>query len=310
MRIIGIIPVYNESDNIGFVLDHLLSQGIEPVVLDNGSTDGSDRICLRYKNRGLLWLEKLKTDNFDFNLILNTLYQTALTFQPDWVLLNAADEFLESPFPNVTLKAAIEQEDAIGCNLIQFNNFEFFPTEKDQDATDPDVRKRLKYYTWNDDLQFRCWKVFPGVQVSGTAGHYPLFPENLKTRIADTKYVLRHYRIRSYEHGLRKIFSERIPRYIPEEKKQGKHIHYDNFKPEPRYFIINSRNLTEYKDDNRWKVRKTFDWTWGVQGKTWAKPPKTRLEVRIASRFPQAVRIWKRIFLRNKRLAASELEAT
>jgi hypothetical protein len=206
------------------------------------------------------------------------------------------------------LKESIESEDMKGYNLIQFNNFEFFPTEKDLSKSEPDVRERLKHYTWNDDIQFRCWKTYPDIKVSTTAGHYPTFPANIKCKIAKTKYVLRHYRIRSYRQGLRKVFTDRLPRYPPEERKLGRHVHYDNFKPDPSYFIIHSGNLKEYMDDGGWIVKKTFDWTWGVQGKPWANPPKSSMTVRVANHFPVTRRIWKVIFLRKKRLSAFQLE--
>jgi len=45
MKVVGMIPVFNEKDMISEVFDHLLSEGIELVVLDNGSTDGSYEIC-------------------------------------------------------------------------------------------------------------------------------------------------------------------------------------------------------------------------------------------------------------------------
>jgi hypothetical protein len=199
------------------------------------------------------------------------------------------------------LKEAIASEDLHGYNLIQFNNFEFFPTEKDPE-TELDVRRRLKYYTWNDDLQFRCWKLCPGVTVTGTAGHYPVFPKDVRCRIPHAKYVLRHYRIRSYSQGLRKVFEDRLPRYPPAEKQRGRHIHYDNFRPDRSYFVIHSDNLIKYNDDDRWVTKKTFDWTWGVEGKAWAHPPKSSLTVRVGNSFPFAVRMWKAMFLKKKRL--------
>lgn len=302
------IPVYNEADNIGYVIEHLISQGIELVILDNGSTDDSYDICSGYLNKGVLSLEVVRTERYEFDLLVERLYDAALSFNADWVLLNAADEFLESPHPDLTLKEAIEIDDSRGYNLIQFNNFEFFPTEKDLRKKEPDVQRRIKHYTWNDDLQFRCWKIYPGMKVSGTAGHYPIFPASVKCKIAKTKYVLRHYRIRSYRHGLRKIFTDRLPRYPPEAKKLGRHVHYDNFKPDPSYFIIHSDNLNEYLDDGKWQVKKTFDWTWGVEGKPWANPPKSQITMRIATRLPAIARLWKRIFFRKKRLSASQLE--
>ena len=49
------IPVYNGGDIIQEVIEHLLSQGLEIVILDNGSTDesrmdscgrGTGKICI------------------------------------------------------------------------------------------------------------------------------------------------------------------------------------------------------------------------------------------------------------------------
>lgn len=296
------IPVYNEVDIIESVIEHLVSQGIELIILDNGSTDGSFEACSKFTGKGVYFVERFATDHFEFNLMIRKLYDMALRHSPDWVLLNAADEFIESPYPERSLKDAIKSEDKKGYNLIQLNNFEFWPTERDHNSHETDVRKRLKYYTFNDDLQFRAWKVFPGITVTGTSGHYPVFPGNVKVRIPRTKYIMRHYRIRSYEHGLKKVFSERLPRYLPEEREKGRHVHYDNFRREQKFFIIHSGNLNRYNDDGRWIAKKTFDWTWGLKGKPWANPPTTRLTVRLASKVPMAAEVWKKLFLKRKPL--------
>src|SRR5208337_5370884 len=121
-----------------------------------------------------------------------------------------------------------------------------------------DVRKRMKYYTWNDDGYFHCWRVCEGITVVDGGGHYPVFPEHVKVRVCPTKYVLRHYRIRSYLHGLKKIFEERLPRYPDEERRKGWHVHYDRFGRDERFFVIDSRNLNKYDDDGKWIVKKTF----------------------------------------------------
>ncbi|HUK29335.1 MAG TPA: glycosyltransferase family 2 protein [Candidatus Acidoferrales bacterium] len=307
LRIIGMIPVYNEEDVIGNLVEYLLSQGIELVILDNGSSDKSHEICSKFLNKGLLSLERMRTEKFQFNLLVQSLYDRACSFGAEWVLLNAADEFLESPYRDLTLKEAIENDAKSGYNMIQFNNFEFLPTDRDLDVAEHDIRKRLKYYTWNDNLQFRSWKIYPGIEVTGTAGHYPVFPSSVKPKIPKTKYILRHYRIRSYDHGIRKVFEDRLPRYPAEERNAGRHIHYDNFKRDPSYFIVNSANLIQYRNDGRWVTKKVFDWTWGIQGRPWAHPPKTSLLVQLANRFPLAVRIWKALFLRKKSLEKTVL---
>ncbi len=300
------IPVYNEADIIENVIEHLLSQGIQLVILDNGSTDGSFESCSKFLGKGISSLEQLVTHRLEFDLLVSKLYETALQQKPDWVLLSAADEFLESPYRELSLGDAIESEDRKGYNMIRFNNFEFWPTEKDENSHESDVRKRLKYYTFNDDTQFRVWKIYPGITITGTAGHYPVFPGNVRIRIPGTKYILRHYRIRSYQHGLKKVFSERLPRYPPEEREKGRHVHYDAFTREKKFFIIYSGNLNRYNDDGKWVAKKTFDWTWGLKAKSWAKPPATRLAVRLANKVPVAAELWKTLFLKRKPLPTQD----
>jgi len=297
------IPVFNESDIIENVVRHLISQGIRLAILDNGSTDGTYEVCSRFLGHGVISLERLVTEHFNFDLLEQELYRQVLDQNADWALLSGADEFLESPYPDLTLKEAIEFENQKGYNLIQFNNFEFWPTEQDYASHEPDVKKRMRHYTWNDDMQFRCWRIIPDIRVTGTTGHYPQFPEGQEVRIPRTKYILRHYRIRSYEQGIRKVFSERLPRYSDEERNKGLHVQYDKFERDPKFFIANSKNLTLYHEDGKWSLRKTFDWTWGLQAKQWAHPPNAQPLIRIASKLPPfCTQVWKSIFLRNKPL--------
>ena len=303
------IPVYNESDIIESVVRHLISQGVDLVILDNGSTDGTYEICSRFLGHGVISIEKLITEHFNFDLLEQQLYQQVLNRDADWALLSGADEFLESPYPHVTLEKAIESDDQKGYNLIQFNNFEFWPTEQDYASHESDARKRIRYYTWNDDMQFRCWKIIPNIRVTGTTGHYPQFPEGHKVRIPHTKYILRHYRIRSYEQGVRKIFIDRLPRYPEEDRKKGLHVQYDKFERDPKFFIINSKNLTLYQENTKWNLKKTFDWTWGLQAKHWAHPPSSQRLIRLASKLPPiCTQIWKSILLRNKPLPLSVIQ--
>ena len=306
MRIVGMIPVYNESDIVGHVIEHLISQGLELIILDNGSTDRSYEIVSKYLEKGVLSIERRVTERFEWGLILENLYEMALKHRPDWTLISSADEFHESPYPNLNLKEAIELEEERGYNLVQFNNFEFWPTEKDV-ASEPDARRRMKYYTWNDDCQFHCWKVSEGINVRDGGGHYPIFPRNVRVRVSPTKYVLRHYRIRSHQHGVRKIFEERLPRYSEEEREIGWHVHYDKFGRDEKFFVIDSRNLNRYDDNHEWSLKKTFDWTWGLQAKAWAKPPiPPNISTRIANRFPIITKTWKMLFLRKHHRSTRE----
>jgi glycosyltransferase involved in cell wall biosynthesis len=258
------MAVYNESDIVEQVIDHLVSQGIQLVIIDNGSTDGSYEICSEHVGKGVLVLKRLVTERFESKRILKELGEMALSQNPSWQLLSDADAFLESPYSGLTLHDAVELEAEKGHNLIQFHNFEFWPTEKDHMSLEKDVRKRIKYYSWHDDDQFRCWKTYPGVIFHESFGHYPMFPAGVRAKVSPNKFIWRHYKIRSYEHGLRKVFNERLLRYNTDERNEGGHVHYNNLKPDKNYFIIDSTKLTKYQEDGNWNLTKTFDGSFGA----------------------------------------------
>jgi len=273
LKIVGMIPVFNEVDIVRQVLGHLIEQGIELVIIDNGSTDGSYEVCSEFEGVGVAKLKRISTERFEIAFLLKSLHDMALELEPDWILLCSADEFPESPYRGMTLKEAVELEAERGYNLIPFNNFEFYPTEEDEGSTEPDVRKRLRYYTWHDDYQFRCWKNYPEMTVNEYGGHRPKFPPRVEVKVSPNKFVLRHYKIRSFEHGMRKVFDERLPRYPPVARRMGWHTHYDNLKRDKSYFVVDSKKLTKYNEDGNWNLTKTFDTTFG----TWNPPSAAQI---------------------------------
>jgi len=283
---VGMIPVFNEADIIAEVIDKLLSQEIELVVLDNGSTDGSYEICKKYAEKGLIELQQIITSKFDWTLILRTLYDMALKKNPDWVLRCEQDEFLESGIKNLNLREAITKEDENGFNLIQFDVFEFFMTDNDNNSS-KSVRKRHPYYSWQHDDAYRAWKYFPGIGVEDAYGHYPIFPQNLNYRISPKKFVLRHYRFRDIIQA-RSNNSSRIQR-LSGTALEGidgcRHWKVIAENGGPR--TINHSLLYKYNEDFQWEyerifqpytfARKTRDQIFDQNGKL-INPPITRLE--------------------------------
>jgi len=160
MKIIGMLPVFNDEDVIQEVIEYLLSQEIELVVLDNGSTDKTYEICKQFLSKGILQLKQFKTISYQWDTILRMLYDMAQTYTPDWVIRSDSDEFLESGIKNKTLKQAIEDADKDGYNLIQFDRFDFFMTDDDNEDA-KSVREKLKYYSssleiYSRDKNWRC----------------------------------------------------------------------------------------------------------------------------------------------------------
>jgi len=88
------MTVHNEADIVGQVIEHLISQGIELVVLDNGSTDGSYEIIQHHIGKGILSVNRMETKYFETESIFGTLHAMVTQYSPDWMLLTASDEFL------------------------------------------------------------------------------------------------------------------------------------------------------------------------------------------------------------------------
>lgn len=257
--VLGIMAVYNEVDIVEQVVRHMRAQYIPLVVIDNGSTDGSFDLLKRCLSDGIVQLSRIETDFFELEFLLRALYTFASVYEPEWILVLDADAFFESPSLRFNLKEAISREGSKGHNLIQFNNFEFWPTEKDQTSTEPDVRKKLRYYSWNDNWQFRCFKNYPGTSINETGGHLPIFPLHVRVNLSPEKFVLRHYPIRSYKQGLKKVFEDRLPRYSKDRKRKWVLPKYFKFGREERFFVIESSKLTRYNDDGKWCLERKFD---------------------------------------------------
>ncbi len=253
MKIVGMLPVFNDEDIIQEVIEHLLSQGINLVVLDNGSTDKTYEICKKFVGKGVLQLNQYKSDHYDWSTILRMLYDMALRESPDWVLRSDSDEFLESGMKNITLKQAIEKVESKGYNLIQFDTFDFFMTDDDNNNA-KSVRKRLRYYSWTADFDYRAWKVVPGIRVEDAGGHYPIFPQEVKYRIYPKKFVERHYKFRSQSQW-EKNLKDRLPRIKDTaESKIGWHDHYKKIMKYDNALIVDSKNLTRYNEDGKWNL--------------------------------------------------------
>jgi len=251
------IPVYNGANIIEEVIQHALSQGLELVVLDNGSTDSSYEICKKVQENGQIILRQFKTETFNFPLVLRILYDMALTKNPDWLVRIDQDEFLETGIENLTLKEGIKQEDKNGNNIVQFDVFEFFMTNEDNISV-KSTKEKFPYYSWQHDYAYRAWKNIPGTRVEDGGGHYPVFPVEQNYKLSPKKYVLRHYRFRDKEQAI-KNNEERIDRVknLP-ERKIGWYEHFEKISKTNFFEHVNHKLLNRYKNDNNWNYEPKF----------------------------------------------------
>jgi len=254
MKIVGMISAFNEEDIIEECINHHLSQGIDLVVLDTGSTDSTFEICKKFSDNQKIKLFQIKSTKWDLPLNLSMTYHLALRESPDWIFHIDADEFFESGQDSIDLKSAIEKVDREGFNLIQFDRFDFFMTENDNKNLES-VLKKFLYYSYGGDSFYRAWKFFPGVRNDFQDGAFPIFPEVHKYKIFPTKLVCRHYQFRTKEQGMKKI-QERLSKLknMP-DMELGINFHYQKRIDSNFQFLVNHNSLLKYNEDNTWNTK-------------------------------------------------------
>ena len=80
------------------------------------------------------------------------------------------------------------------------------------------------------------------MDLASTGGHDVQFPGRM---VFPQRFILRHYPIRSQSHGDRKVFEQRLSRFLPEELKRGWHLQYAEMS-EGTSFIRDPSTLTLY----------------------------------------------------------------
>lgn len=224
------MAAYNEADIVREAVSKLIEQGIDVYLIDNASTDGTADRVADFLGNGLIGIEIAQhfengREIFDLTAQLKLKERVARRLGYDWYLQVDADEIRYAPWPACSLLEGINRVDAAGYNLIDFKLFNFRPT---QDAVvGSDVESSLTRYSESESFnqrQVKAWKACPEVDIATLGGHQIIVPN---ARIFPTRFVLKHYPVRSLEHGRRKIIAERKARFSQAERQRGWHLQYD-----------------------------------------------------------------------------------
>jgi hypothetical protein len=99
-------------------------------------------------------------------------------------------------------------------------------------------------------VQYKAWlQGHDKVDLANSGGHVAQFEGAVDFPY---RWLLRHYPIRSAEHGRRKILRERKPRWSPYERTVlGWHDHYDRFE-ETSTFLWNREAFHKVDDATFW----------------------------------------------------------
>ena len=246
------MPAYNEADVLRHSLLALIEDGIDVHVIDNCSTDETGEIARSLLGRGVVAVERYPDDSggderardqYAWQAILTRIGEIGAAARDyDWIVFTNPDEFRESPWPDRSFREGLALVHELGFTAVNFDLFNFRPIDDDF-VPGADVRDHLHYWERGDDFdieQIKAWRNLGPAEVAASGGHSIAFPGR---RVFPIPFILRHYPIRSETHGRRKVFAERLARFLPEERAMGWHVQYDEFQRGEAEFVRRPEEL-------------------------------------------------------------------
>jgi hypothetical protein len=232
-RVVALVTSYNEEDVIESFLEHTIGQGVEVLLLDNWSTDSTVERAARFIGKGLINITKFPEDGppttFEWHSMLAWKEERARRIEADWFIHLDPDEIRESPWPDVTIREALHRVQQEGFNAVNHTCVIFHPVGE-QYRPDRRLQEQFSHFEFGTRpghlVQIKAWKRQDElVDLAESGGHEVRFP---RRRVYPFRFLLRHYPIRSQEHGQRKVFRERLPRFASVERQRGWNMQYDN----------------------------------------------------------------------------------
>lgn len=250
----ALLAVRNEQLYLARCLEHLLQNGIEVHVIDNGSTDATGSIARRFARHGPVSIEQMPYRGmYEWEALLRRKEQLAAELDADWFIHHDADEIRQAPPPFSTLAEGIAHVDATGHNAINFAEMVFTPTDASESFEGCDyvaAMRRYYYFLPRPLHRVNAWKKTPGpVDLSSGGGHAVQFPTRA---VHPEPFLLRHYVFLSLRH-LHAKYGMR--RYDPREVARGWHgkrAAFDpgavRFPPRERFKVLGEDGLFDFSD--------------------------------------------------------------
>tara|TARA_B100000674_G_scaffold499234_1_gene543038 strand:- start:10895 stop:12367 length:1473 start_codon:yes stop_codon:yes gene_type:complete len=215
LRCAAIVACRNERKNLERLLPRWVGEGLDVILLDHSSNDGTIAWANQQLGQGLQRIETLPwTGHFDLQEQLLAKQAIAKQLDHDWLLHLDADEWPRSSRPGERLIDAIHRVDRQGHNAINFEEFVFLPTNNTSEA------EHYYFFAPKPNRLMRGWR--RDVQLSNTSdGGHQLRPDAThQLKLAEENFELRHYIVRSQAHA-RKKYLNRI--FSPADLKRGWH---------------------------------------------------------------------------------------
>ena len=232
-RACALMAVYNEADVVREAVVKLIDHGVDVHLIDNASTDGTAACVADLVGRGVIDIETVRFEEdgrevYDWTALLKLKEARSRTLGYDWYLHVDADEIRLPPWPGVSLREGLDRVAADGYQLVNFKLFNFRLTADLPAGADADFESAMPMYSASERFnqrQVKAWRADPQVDLASLGGHHVRVPGG---RVFPTRFIHKHYPVRSFEHGRRKILNERKARFSKAEKARGWHVQYDH----------------------------------------------------------------------------------
>ena len=234
MRIVVLMTVRNEEMYLDRCIRHLVSQGVEVCLIDNGSTDRTREIASAWLGKGVMRVEDIPFNGqFELENILRNEERLAAEIDADWFMHHDADEIREAPTGYRNLAEGVADADRQGSNAINFDEYVFLPTSEEEDYESADYVSEMKYYYFYEAAPLRQLKLWKNsgqsINLTDSGGHRVKFG-NIK--VFHKSFIMRHYVFLSRAHANRKYSTRRFP---TNELARGWHRAREKYsKREPR----------------------------------------------------------------------------
>ena len=215
----AIICVRNEMAYLPSLIHFLSRQGVDIVLIDNSSDDGSLEFAQDHVGKGIYRLEYLPyTGEFSLEAQLQKKWEVANEINHDWILHQDADERLEANGKAMTLRTLAGLAEAKNCNIVNFDEFVFLP-EAGQDLSNNSSFLDLRRYYFFEPQKnrlMRLWRRRDQLDNRASGGHKLVGD----LHILPQSHILRHYITLGQKHLEVKYLNRT---FAPGDRKKGWH---------------------------------------------------------------------------------------
>jgi hypothetical protein len=175
LQIAAIIVVRNGALTLPRVLSHLGDNRIDVVAIDHGSVDKTAQVLAEQTPRPVIDVVHVPFDGVHrWRQNLGRKVEVAESLPHEWIVHVDADEIMESPKEEESLRGLIERLDGAGFDLIECDEFTFVPSDEGEDHSNGDYVATMRRYYYhsppNRSLQ-RVVKASGPIEWANSGGH-------------------------------------------------------------------------------------------------------------------------------------------